>query len=130
MSALTDFQFFEQSDLDVIGADDAQSLLIRIAASPTGATAERAWKALDGQGKIIPCREPERLIKAMRSKKSWNLQIKEWAADLSTGWILTREELDEYTAGLPEWIKRATLKQATRLVIESQGYIPRYLCPV
>ena len=132
MSALTDFQFFESSDLDIIGADDAQTQLIRAAASPSGASAERAWKALDGQGRIIPCCEPERLIKAMRSKKSWNLQVREWAIDLADGMLLTMEELHDYTAAAPAWIRKATINQAAKHAQDRIGYVPNYLtsCPV
>ncbi len=129
MSYATDFQFFESSDLGVIGADDAQAQLIRAAAAQDGATAESAWKALDGQGRIIPCREPERLIKAMRSKKSWNLQVREWATDLADGMLLSVAELAEYTAGAPEWIFRATINQAQRLAFQRVGYVPTYTQP-
>src|SRR6266496_4345440 len=94
--AKKDFDFFIQTDLDMIG----DSLTIDARYDPAGLSALECWYQGDTYGKIFPCREIELLTKVERAKQSWNLQIKLWAEDIA-GCLLSIEELRGYCIGLP-----------------------------
>lgn len=135
-----DYEFFLNTDLDTIGScvgggqtsvrdDKGHEWKI----DPTGHSALECWFWFDTHGKSLNCREPEQLGKALRSKASWNLQIREWAVDIADGMLLQQPELVDYCHDLPEWIFVATMKQAAKLSLEggwlccaSQGFAPRF----
>ena len=98
---------------------------IDIQGDPEGYTGLECYFMLDSQGKILPCREIEKLKKVMRGKQSWNLQVKMWAEDI--GMLLMPEELHEYCKGLPDWIEKATLNQAKRNYIKRDGFCPSFI---
>jgi len=118
----SDFDFFVQTDLDMIGAmvgvkdprDDAN-----------GCAALECWYQRDTHGEVLPCREIELLQKAERGKASWNLQIKMWAEDVADGMLLRQSELVEYCHGLPAWIFEAVMAQAHLTALRKQVGDPK-----
>ena len=75
-----------------------------------GKTADLAFKALDSQGKVIPCKETDLLKKVMTCKKSINFHIKTWAE----GFIDFGEDVEYYMQEFinpPEWIRVALVNQ-------------------
>lgn len=108
-SSRADFDFFVQTDLDMIGVavgvkdprDDAN-----------GFSALECWYQRDTHGRALPCREIKTLHKAERGKASWNLQIKMWAEDVAEGVLLHQAELVCYCHRLPSWIFEAVMSQA------------------
>lgn len=120
-AAIEDFNFLLTTNLymigNLVGIEDVRD-------NPNGHTALECFYARDTLGKILPCKEINKLQKVERSKQSWNLQIKLWAEDI--GILLQQEELVDYCHGLPSWIFKATMKQAMKIVLEREGWIPRY----
>jgi hypothetical protein len=119
--ARQDFDFFVETDLDMIGQvfADARD-------DPNGFSALECWFERDTHGKVLPCREIELLNKVERAKQSWNLQIKLWAEDVA-GCLLSKEELNRYCAGLPSWIIQATIRQAGKILRTRIGFVPRFI---
>ena len=117
-----EFAFYRDTPLDMIG----HSIGVTTNADANGRTALECWWAKDTHGKTLPCREPELLAKVMRSKQSVNLQIKLWAEDVADGMLLRQPELVEYCHGWPEWVLRATMEQAAKVVSKVVGYVPRF----
>lgn len=124
-AAIADFNFYVKCPLDMIGKE------ITIKSPTTEEEMHRSidalscFYALDTFGKEYPCHEPELLAKALRTKKSVNLQIKMWAESFND-WTLQQEELLEYLVGWPSWVFEAVLNQAGKLLTQSQGYCPRW----
>lgn len=122
-----DFDFFLATPLDMIGETDVDAMQIEQMKSTTGYTALECWYLKDTHGKIEPCREACELKKAVRGKKSWNLQIKMWAEDLSGDMpTLRQRELHEWCSGLPSWIFEGTLRQAAKRARERMLWSPRF----
>lgn len=127
-SAIAEFEFYKNSNLDMIGN------LVGVSdprANPNGKTALECWFLRDTHGKTEPCREIEMLQKVERSKQSLNLQVKLWAEDIANpvGLLLTREELAGYCKKLPPWVFRATMQQAGKLLMDRIGFIPSFAKP-
>jgi hypothetical protein len=122
-----DFDFFLATTLDMIGETDVDAVKIEQMKTPTGYTALECWHLKDTHGKMEPCREAHELKKAVRGKKSWNLQIKMWAEDLGGDLpTLCQRELREWCEGLPPWIFEATVRQAAKLARERMQWSPRF----
>lgn len=122
-ASVKDFEFFLSTHLDIIGeavgGQEHES-------SGEGHSALECWWSKDTHGKELHCREPNKLSKAVRSKASWNLQIKLWAEDIADGMLLRQSELVDYCHGLPGWIFEATMRQAGKIVMERVGFVPRF----
>ncbi len=103
------------SEIGVVGVSD-----------PSGHSALECFFAKDTLGKSLPCRELDILQKVFRAKASWNLQIKMWAESMAEE-TLSRDELFEYCADLPEWIAVATLRQARKIFLKANGWEPKFL---
>lgn len=122
-----DFDFFLSTPLDLIGQTDADALHIDETAAPSGHSAQECWHLKDTHGRMSACREPEKLKKAVRGKKSWNLQIKMWAEDLGGDLPTLRQtELHAACTGLPSWIFDAAVRQAERIASARMGWAPRF----
>lgn len=119
--AKQEFEFYLTSDLDMIGHHVAPTTMTY----PQGYSALECWWAVDTHGVNLPCREPDLLNKAARSKKSVNLQVKLWAETMAEG-LLFQEELLDYTRGWPEWVFRSTVEQAGKLLLATTGFAPRF----
>lgn len=117
--AVLDFEFLLATPLDMIG----DFVGIQEKDSPDGYSALECWYARDTLGKVLPCRELEKLRKVERSKQSWNLQIKMWAEALNDPLVLSVGELRDYCEGLPDWIFAATLRQAQKTCRETIGFV-------
>ena len=118
-----DFNFFANTALDMIGVEVGASSVVY---SQEGYSAEECFFAMDSRGETLPCREPELLKKAIRGKKSWNLQVKLWAEDLADGMLLQQRELLDYCESVPRWILDATFSQARKRLMATVGYTPRF----
>ncbi len=119
-----DFEFFAETELDMIGhavgiGDFRESC--------EGYSALECWYQRDTHGQALPCREIGLLQKAERGKQSWNLQVKMWAETMNDPMCLHQPELVDYCHGLPEWIFEATIRQAGKMHLQQQGWIPRFL---
>lgn len=78
----------------------------------SGYGAKRCFYIYDSRGKIMPCRQPEKLRRLFRTKGSVNLHIKMYAEDRARG-ILTRPEIESFSTELqaPPWFLEAIEKQ-------------------
>lgn len=128
--AKVEFEFYLNSSLDMVGRSIGD---VGLESSNSGHSALECWWALDTHGKTVPCRELDVLSKVMRSKKSVNLQVRLWAEDIADGMLLRQSELLDYTHKWPEWVFRATMEQAAKLLRKTIGFVPRfaraeYLC--
>lgn len=119
---IADFEFLRATPLDAIGA----TVGVDLKSDPRGFSALECWFQFDTHGKWAPCREIETLEKALRSKRTWNLQAKMWAEDIADA-ILYQEELVEYCHGLPDWIFKAVMAQAGKIAKERVGFVPRFI---
>lgn len=118
-----DFKFFLNTDLDMIG----NQVGVKTEDDPDGYSAVECWHLKDSNGVSAPCREQAKLNKAFRGKKSWNLQVKMWAEDLSGDMpVLRQGELFEMCVGMPPWIFQATIQQASRKIDSRIGWVPRF----
>lgn len=74
--------------------------------SLTGKTAKEAFKFLDSEGKVIPCKEIDILKKVITCKKSINFNIKQW----SEGYPEFGEPIETYINEFinpPAWVEKA-----------------------
>jgi len=120
--ARQDFEFYKDTELKTLGV----SLGCETELDINGHSALKCFVAKDTHGKILPCSEPEELDSTLKGKASWNLQIKQWATDISEGLMLTQNELHEYCSNLPKWVFPSVVKQAESLSIKSIGFSPRF----
>jgi hypothetical protein len=122
-SADKDFKFLVKSHLHDLGVGVGCDTPM----DSEGVSAIEAWFMLDTHGKTVPCREPKKLDLAISGKASWNLQIKQWATDLSEGCILRMDELVEYTEECPKWVLKAVVNQAKQIARQTIGFVPTYI---
>lgn len=121
--AKEEYIFLRDTPLDTIG------VLVGIGDprdNANGFTAMECWYARDARGEVLPCREFAELSKVERSKKSWNLQIEQWAEDIADGLLLRQAELIDYCHGLPSWIFSATINQAQKTLKRTVGFVPSF----
>ena len=121
--ARKDFEFYKNSSLDMIGYLVGEELP---ECDPRGKSALECWYSADTHGVKLPCSQPEILEKVIRTKKSVNLQIKLWAEDIANGNLLTQSELWTWIPDYPEWVFKAVVEQAGKILKEKIGFIPRF----
>lgn len=74
-------------------------------------------------GKLLPCREPELLAKALNGKEWHGLTVTMCAEDY-VGRLLFASELKER---YPEWVRRDILGRAGQIAIQQLGYVPTFV---
>ena len=84
------------------------------------------WFTMDSKGQHKRCYESDLLDRVLQAKASWNLQIKMWAETIVEGTLFV-DELKEYCEDYPEWIFKATINQASKMVYQKIGFVPTFL---
>ena len=107
---------------DVGNGQDFLEDTIKSKRKPKGVSALEAWAKLTTHGKIVDCCEPVEFDRARSGKIAINITIKMWAEDLAAG-LLTRQEVDEMTETAPQWVSKAAINQAVKII----GFSPSYL---
>jgi len=75
-----------------------------------GVSAKRAFHILDSQGKLVPTREPERLVDLIVTKKGINFHLKMWAEGYDDCLQGVWEYMGEFQDP-PEWVEKAFRNQ-------------------
>lgn len=101
--------------------DDAKRLLEPLSA-PDGFTAAECFHVRETYGIEIPCREPEKLCRALNGKEQHGLNVTHCAEDY-VGRILFSSDLKQY----PEWVRGDILGRARQIAMKVIGYIPKFV---
>ena len=87
----------------------------KIPSDPNGKSALEAFKLLDCQGIVAPCREAEELERILWGKASLNWHIQNWAAGFLEGTLFPYEINNDFP-WLPDWAWEAMWNQIRRSV--------------
>ena len=101
--------------------DDKRLPEIRLDSS--GWTAAECFHVHETYGRLLPCKEPEMLTRALNGKQWHGLNVTNCAEDY-IGRILFASELK---ANYPEWVRRDILGRAGQLALRMFGYVPTFV---
>lgn len=113
--SLSRFNYFAECE------DDQR--LPEIPLEPDGWTAAECFYVNETFGRLLPCREPVMLTRALNGKQFHGLNVTHCAEDY-IGRILFASELK---ANYPEWIRQDILGRARQLAQRDLGFIPTFV---
>ena len=97
--------------------------LIKIEHDEDGYTAEECFHAFETWGRMIPCREPELLARALNGKEQHGMTVTMIAEDYIDRLIFAAEIERNY----PEWVQKDIFGRASQLVTGKIGFIPKFV---
>ena len=94
-----------------------------------GYTAAECFHVHETYGKLLPCKEPVLLTRALNGKGRHGLTMTICAQDYvghdaAVGRLLFASELK---ANYPEWVQRDILGRASQIALEKFGYVPTFV---
>lgn len=113
--SLIRFQYFAECD-DV-------KRLPEIAMDESGYTAAECFHVHETYGKMLPCREPVLLSRALNGKEWHGLTVTNLAQDYIDRLLFASEIKSNY----PEWVQRDILGRASQLAMKQIGFIPTFV---
>ena len=75
-----------------------------------GKTAKECFWLFDSLGYIVPCREPNRLVRAYTAKFASGITIDNWLDSCGEG-TLSRKEVKQYCQSMPCWMYKQFMKR-------------------
>jgi hypothetical protein len=109
------FEYFSQ-------CEDA-SRLPQIERDDEGYTAEECFHAVETWGRLLPCREPELLSRALNGKEQHGMTVTMIAEDYIDRLIFAIEIERNY----PEWVQKDIFGRASQLALKKNEFIPKFV---
>jgi hypothetical protein len=109
------FKYFSQCD-DTLR-------LPKIERDDKGYTAEECFHVFETYGKLIPCREPELLSRALNGKEQHGMTVTMIAEDYIDRLTLSFEIERDY----PEWVQKDIFGRASQLAQKKLGFVPKFV---
>ena len=97
--------------------------LPEIPLDPEGLTAAECFHVHETFGRMLPCREPVLLTRALNGKQWHGLNVTNCAEDY-LGRLLVAADLK---ANYPEWVRQDILGRARQLATQTLGYVPTFV---
>jgi hypothetical protein len=113
--SLLRFQYFAECE-DV-------KRLPEIPMDENGRTAAECFHVHETYGKLLPCRDPVLLTRALNGKKWHGLTVTNCAQDYVDRLLFACEIKAKY----PEWVQRDILGRAAQLATEQIGFVPTFV---
>ena len=96
--------------------------LPEIRLAPMGRTALECFHLFESTGKLVPCREPELLSRALNGKAQHGMTVTMLAEDY-LGRIFLANDLVNY----PEWVQHEILTRARQIAQQTLGFVPKFV---
>ena len=112
---LVRFQYFAQCE--------DEKRLPEIPMDESGYSAAECFHVHETYGKLLPCREPRLLMRALNGKEWHGLNVTNWAQDYVDRLLFARE----IKAGYPEWVQKDILGRAAQLAMKQIGFVPTFV---
>jgi len=109
------FQYFSQ-------CEDTKRLS-EIPMDENGFTAAECFHVHETYGKLMPCKEPALLSRALNGKEWHGLTVTNCAQDYVDRLLFSCE----IKANYPEWVQRDILGRAAQLALKQIGFVPTFV---